>query len=224
VTATRLVGREWHCRFLFAREVRRSEDPVYAGIVLDLDSIARDIRPIRRSEFKRMGEIGLFEDERVELLEGVLVAMSPMGEPHADAIMRLNELLVVALRQRAWVRPQLPFAASELSQPEPDLAVMPREDGATAQDHPCRSLLTVEIAQSSLGKDQGIKAQIYALNGVPEYWIVNLIDSVIEVYTGPGSEGYRSVTRHGAGDRITLTAFPDVTIAVDDVLGSAPGA
>lgn len=195
---------------------------MYPEPVLHLDSIAKEIRPIRRSEFKRMGEMGLFEDERVELLEGVLVAMSPMGEPHADAIMRLNELLVVALRRRAWVRPQLPFAASELSQPEPDLAIVPREDPAAASDHPGLALLAVEVAQSSLSKDQGIKARIYARNGVPEYWIVNLIDSSVEVYTEPESDGYSAVTRHGAGSRITLTAFPDVTIAVDDVLGVSP--
>jgi len=85
-------------------------------------------RPLRRVEYDQLVALGLFENERIELLEGELVVMSPIGAPHNVAVQSLNELLVLALRGRAWVRPQMSFAAHELSEPEPDLAIVPRAD------------------------------------------------------------------------------------------------
>jgi len=174
------------------------------------------LRYLRREEFDRMVQVGLFQDERVELLRGLLVSMSPSGAPHMAVIERLTELLVLALHGRAWVRVQGSFAASEDSQPEPDLAVVPREDHSQA--HPTQASLVVEVSDSSLRQDRHVKSSIYAASGVPEYWIVNLVDDLIEVRAEPKGEEYARLTPYRRGESIRLTAFPDVTIAVDAVL------
>ncbi len=164
-----------------------------------------------------MVDQGFFEDdERIELLDGVIVQMTPQGMGHAAAIERLTHLLVLALAPRARVRVQLPYAASDLSEPEPDLAVVP--PGDPEQSHPDRSLLLVEVAESSLSKDRRVKTRIYATAGVPEYWIVDVSGRTIEVRTEPGEGNYRRVRVARPGESIRLQAFPDVEIAVADVV------
>ncbi|MEZ6187602.1 MAG: Uma2 family endonuclease [Planctomycetota bacterium] len=175
-----------------------------------------DLRFLRREEYDRMVEVGLFQDEKLELLRGLLVRMSPSGAPHMAVIERLTELLVLALNRRAWVRVQGAFAASADSQPEPDLAVVPREDNSQA--HPSAAHLLIEVSDSSLQIDRQVKAAIYAANGVPEYWIVNLVDDVVEVRTEPKGDAYARVTPYRPGDTIRLMAFPDVTVDVSAVL------
>lgn len=179
-------------------------------------SFPEGIRPLRRAEYDKLVDLGAFEDERIELLDGVLVPMSPIGPPHSSAVQKLTELLILALTGRASVRPQLPFAASDLSEPEPDLMVAPRSDYDTA--HPDEALLLIEVAESSLKKDRGVKKRIYAERGVPEYWIVNLVDRCIEVYTEPAAGGYRTIRSYERGESIRLVRFPDVEVRVSDVL------
>ena len=113
-------------------------------------------RPLRRVEYDKLVALGVFEHERVELLEGELVAMSPIGAPHHFAVTALTELLVLALHGRAWVRAQMSFAAHELSEPEPDLAIVPRVDYHAEQ--PGQALTIIEVAESSLAYDRGRKA------------------------------------------------------------------
>jgi len=186
-----------------------------------VESLAPDrIRPISRAEYDRMVDDGYFVDERIELLRGVLVSMSPQGSDHANAVRQLDARLTVALDGRATISPQCPFAALDDSEPEPDLAVLERR--SHFDGHPTRAHLVIEVACSSLPKDQGIKAEIYAESGVPEYWIVDLAAERIEVRRSPRDGEYRTVTRYGRGTAIALLAFPDVTIAVDDVLPPAP--
>jgi hypothetical protein len=111
-------------------------------VAIDLQDIAPDgIRRLTRAEYDRMIEMGLFEDERVELLHGVLVTMSPIGAPHASVVDRLNAILVLATHGRALVRVQNPFAASDDSEPEPDLALVPMGD--YDDEHPQRALLVI---------------------------------------------------------------------------------
>ncbi len=181
---------------------------------------ARDIapdrpRPLHRDEYAALVDQGRFEDEHVELLEGVIVEMSPQGNEHSYAITQLTELLVVALQGRAKVRPQCSFVAGETSQPEPDIAVVPIPRDHT---HPREALLLVEVAQTSLAKDRGIKARLYAAAGVPEYWVVDLQAKAIEVRTQPTEGGYAQCRAARIGECIRLVAFPDVAIRVADVL------
>lgn len=183
---------------------------------MDLSFVSDGIRPLRRVEYEKLAELGMFGDERIELLRGVLVPMSPPGPPHSATIDRLTRILVVAFLDRAVVRVQNPFAALEDSEPQPDLAVVPLAEYDAA--HPERALLVVEVAESSLRRDRGVKLGIYAENGVPEYWVVNLVDRRIEVHTGPSSAGYGVVRFVERGQVIRPVSFPDVQLSVDDVL------
>ncbi|MES1209742.1 MAG: Uma2 family endonuclease, partial [Pseudomonadota bacterium] len=117
----------------------------------DLVSSER-LRPLRRAEYDWMVDQGFFQDEKVELLEGIIVEMSPEGPRHAATIERLVRLFVLRLADRAGVRSGSPYAASEISEPEPDLAVVPAGDHDLA--HPSEAYLLVEVASSSLAKDR----------------------------------------------------------------------
>jgi Uma2 family endonuclease len=173
-------------------------------------------RPITRVEYEKLVDLGMFSDERVELLYGVLVEMSPIRPRHGGTVQRLNRLLLLALDPRAAVRIQSPFAASDGSEPEPDVCVVPPGDYDDA--HPTEAHLIVEVADSSLTKDRGIKAKLYAECGVPEYWVVNLVDDLIEVHTDIVRGVYTKVIPRRRGDEVALERFPDVRIAVSDVL------
>jgi Uma2 family endonuclease len=174
------------------------------------------IRPLRRVEYDKLISLGAFQDEKIELIEGLLVPMSPIGAPHSSAVQRLNAFFVMALAGRAAVRPQSPFAAHELSEPEPDLAIVP--PGDYEDDHPDRAYLIIEVAESSLSFDRGAKLRLYAASGVPEYWIVNLVDRLIEVYTEPTGAGYARVERFERGQSLRPKQFPDVELRVTDVM------
>jgi len=167
-------------------------------------------------EYDQLIALGAFEDEKIELLDGELVAMSPTGTPHASAVQHLNELLILALHERAVVRCQSPFAASELSEPEPDFIVTRRGDYLA--EHPGEAYLIVEVADSSLAKDRGRKLRMYASCGVQEYWVVNLVERYVEVYRHPEGASYAHTARYERGQAIQLLAFSDVSIAVSDVL------
>jgi Uma2 family endonuclease len=174
------------------------------------------VRTLKRAEYETMVSAGLFADERIELLEGVLVAMSPQSPAHAAAIRRLERVLRLALGDRMSISVQMPFVAGEESLPEPDVAIVPPGDYDEA--HPDRAFLIVEVADSSLRKDRRLKAEIYARAGVPEYWIVCVADRLIVVHTEPTAGGYSRVTPARLGERIRLVAFADTEIAIDHVL------
>jgi Uma2 family endonuclease len=172
-------------------------------------------RPLRRVEYDRLVALGTFDGEHIELMAGELRRMSPIGPPHTSTVDRLTELLVLALVGRARVRVQGSFAAGELSEPEPDFCVLPLGDYDAA--HPEVAHLIIEVAESSLSYDRGQKAQLYAQCGVPEYWIVNLVERV-EVHRLPGTTGYAQVSVQAKGTHLRLLAFPDVELAVDHFL------
>jgi Uma2 family endonuclease len=185
--------------------------------VLDLDLIRPETpRRIARPEYERMVAMGLFGDDRVELLDGVIVSMSPNDPPHASPVELLTEILVPALLGRARVRIQLPIVAGDESEPEPDLAIVPLGDYSRA--HPQQALLIIEVADSSLRKDRLVKAPLYAASGFSEYWIFDVHGRSAEVHRGPLADGWARVTRHGHGETITIEAFPDVAVRIADVL------
>ena len=179
-------------------------------------SAAEVIRPLRRVEYEQLVSLGAFQNERIELLEGALVAMSPIGEPHNLAVQKLTRLLVLALEGRAAVRCQMSFAALEFSEPEPDLAIVPFTESDACP--PSQAFLIIEVADSSLALDREKKLRLYASCAVPEYWVVNLPERCIEVYTQPSAGAYGHCERYERGHAIPLLAFGDVQIAVSDVL------
>jgi Uma2 family endonuclease len=173
-------------------------------------------RPLKRVEYDKLIELGAFQNEKIELLEGLLVPMSPIGPPHSSAVQMLSEFFMVALLGRATVRIQNPFAALELSEPEPDVAVVPAGVYNTA--HPDRAYLIIEVAESSLAVDRGVKQRLYAACEVPEYWIVNVAQRCIEVYTEPANGSYTKVARYEAGQSLRPIHFPDLEVRVSDVM------
>lgn len=177
--------------------------------------LGHDLRPLSRFEYDRLVDLGMFAEERVELLHGMVVRRSPHGPDHDATIERLTELLVIALRGRARVRIQSSFAASDTSEPEPDVAVVPIADYRRA--HPTVAELIVEVAGSSLARDRGSKAAVYAASGVREYWIVNLAERTIEARTDPQHDGYRTVRIVRSHESITPVAFADLVVAVADL-------
>lgn len=176
------------------------------------------VRPLRRAEFDKLVELGVFEGERIELLDGRMVRMSPIGPPHSSTIDKLLRLFV-PLFDRALVRIQNPIAASEHSEPQPDVALIPFGDYEV--DHPDCAELIIEVAESSLAYDRGPKLRVYAESGVPEYWIVNLVERCIEVHRRPANGRYWSVEKHSEGAVISPERFPDFELRVADVLPAA---
>ncbi|MCX5744003.1 MAG: Uma2 family endonuclease [Proteobacteria bacterium] len=132
-----------------------------------------------RAEYDALVERGAFEDQRVELVFGQVVAMSPIGVGHSEATVTLARLLTLQLRARARVCAQGPFGASDESEPEPDLSVTPPGSYWTA--HPTRAYLIVEVARSSLSYDRDEKATLYALSDVDEYWVVDLVHELADL-------------------------------------------
>lgn len=174
-------------------------------------------RRIARSEYDRMVALGFFESERVELLHGVIIARTPPNDPpHASPVQLLSEILILGLARRATVRVQLPLVAADDSEPEPDIAVVPRGDYNEA--HPDRAHLVIEVADSSLRKDRLVKGPLCASSGFEEYWLVNVTAKVVEVHRGPSGDGWTSITRHAIGDTIHPLAFPDIAAPVADFL------
>jgi Uma2 family endonuclease len=166
----------------------------------------------------------LTEDDRVELLDGVIVAEPPMDPLHATSIDLVVCELRRALGDRAWVREQKPLVVGDKSVPEPDVAVLPGDAMDYAARHPTTAFLVVEVSHSSLKQDRLSKSRIYAAAAIPEYWIVNLRDDCIEVYRAPDG-AHRVYAHHSVvqrGEQITLVAFPDASVAVGSMLPWPP--
>jgi Uma2 family endonuclease len=175
-------------------------------------------RPLKRSEYDQLISLGVFDDERVELIRGVLVKMSPQEVPHASTVQLLNELLMEQRQRRFTVRIQLPLALSDDTEPEPDVAIVPLGNYRT--EHPRTALLIIEVADSTLKKDRR-KAAVYASAGIAEYWIVNLGARTIEVYARPEGDRYAEVRTLRSGDTLRPLALPDVALAVAEILPRA---
>jgi Uma2 family endonuclease len=185
--------------------------------MVDPSLISADtIRPLSRTEYERMVELGFFrEDEHVELLEGVLVKMSPQGWLHAAVVQRLTKLLSRAIDDSLAVRTGLPFAATDCSEPEPDLAVV-RDDPAL-REHPSEVLLIIEVSNTSLDIDRTAKLATYAKARVPEYWVVDVNAMTVEVYTDPSRSRYARKQTLRDGDMLRPTLLPGIEIAVADL-------
>lgn len=163
-------------------------------------------------------------EDRVELLEGVIVAMSPQNPPHAATTSQVDRALREAIGRRAAIRVQLPLLVGAYSAPEPDVAVVPGRESDYHDTHPTTALLVVEVADSSLLQDRLTKAAIYAAAGIPEYWLVNLRDECVEVFRAPEPAARRYTEKRTAhrGDRLDLVAIADAGIAVADILPESP--
>ncbi|HEY4179945.1 MAG TPA: Uma2 family endonuclease [Kofleriaceae bacterium] len=174
------------------------------------------VRPLKRREYEKLVDLGVFGDERVELLRGVLVEMSPQGNKHSGITAWFAMALARATTERYEVRSHSPFAASSDSMPEPDVSVSrPRADGKHPRSQD--ALLLIEVSGSSIVKDRTIKTEIYAAAGVPEYWIVNTKNRTIDVLRQPSKTGYKRVVRREIDSVIRPLKVRGVSIRVADV-------
>jgi Uma2 family endonuclease len=173
-------------------------------------------------QYHQMGEAGVFlPGDRVELIEGEIIAMNPIGDPHAGGVNRLNRLIDRRIGDDALVAIQNPVRLALRNEPEPDLAILRfRADfyaskGPTPED----VLLLIEVADSSVAFDRNVKARLYARYNIPEYWLVDLGRQRVTVFRQPSPEGYRSMQVHERGATLKLAELSDVTVTVDEILG-----
>jgi len=171
-------------------------------------SVAPTAHRFTRDEYYTMTKAGLFQDERVELLDREIITMSAQLSPQAYAVSQLMYELIARLGATAIVRVQAPIVLNSQSEPEPDLAVCAPVPDRYKQAHPKADqvLLVVEVAESSLIYDRTRKARAYAAGGIREYWIVNLVDQRVEVFTDPDSQSrnHRHRREVGAGESLAL--------------------
>lgn len=181
-------------------------------------AVARPVRHLLSvRDFYKMGEVGILgPDDRVELIEGVLIDMAPIGSPHAGMVTRLNNLLARALAGRAVLSPQNPVRLGEHSEPQPDLTVLrAREDFyADAHPEPADVLLLIEVADTSVRFDRETKVPLYARHGIPEVWLIDLNARRVEVYRGPTGGAYRERRFPDNTETLGPALLPDVTIAL----------
>ena len=172
-------------------------------------------------EFHRMGEAGILrEDDRVELIRGLIVEMAPIGSRHAMRVDVVSDLLRRAIEGRGWVRTQNPLKISEDSELYPDVLVVqaPRQKYEDRHPSPADVLLLIEVADTSLRYDHATKVPIYAQAGIAEVWIVDLLHDSIEVFRRPQAGQFSEITTATRDDSLSPEAFGDVVIEVHDLL------
>ena len=177
-------------------------------------------------DFARLGEAGIFtEHDRVELIDGEIRDMTPIGQPHAWIVNRLTRRLVMRLADRAYVSVQNPLRLDGHSEPLPDLVVARGGEDDYADRHPEAGdvLLVIEVADSSLRYDRAEKMPRYARSGIPEAWLVDVTDRAVTVYAAPGSGGYASGQVFRQGAEIESTAVAGLHVTVDEIIGRARG-
>jgi Uma2 family endonuclease len=173
-------------------------------------------------DYMRMLAAGILtEDDRIELIEGEIIEMSPIGDLHAACVIRLTMLLTRLVGIGALVSVQNPVRLDNYSEPQPDLALLrPRKDYyAQARPTPADVLLIVEVADSSIHYDRNVKVPLYARALIPVVWLVDLNGDAIEVYTQPANGAYQQFQVMQRGDHLTLESLPGLDIMVDDILG-----
>jgi Uma2 family endonuclease len=195
------------------------------------DSVAHDMagvigpqrrtRRFKRVEYERLAECGFFHPtERLELIAGLLLVREPQGSPHATGITLALHALQAAFGAGWVVRPQLPIALDDDSEPEPDLVVVRSHARDFSSAHPSSVALIVEVSETSLAFDRGV----YARAGIADYWIVNLIDRVVEIHreprAAPAAHGwhYGSMRLARPGESITPLALPNARLRVIELL------
>ena len=174
------------------------------------------------ADYHRMLEAGILtEDDRVELICGEIVAMSPIGTRHATCVKGLIQLLTESLGRRILLGVADPITLGDHSEPQPDisLALPPKERYADAHPTPPDIYLLIEVSDTTITYDREVKLPLYARAGVPEVWIVDLNGRRVETYRDPTPYGYRELRYAYPGDTLMPAAFPDVTLKVDEVLG-----
>jgi Uma2 family endonuclease len=186
-------------------------------------AIALATRRFTVDEFERMAATGILgADERVELLDGVVVPMTPIGDRHIGCVNYLADRLGETLRGRALIQAQSAIRLAQDWVPQPDIAVLRRRPDyyRTGKARPEEIFLLIEVADTSLTRDREVKLPEYARAGIAEVWLVDLNGDLILVARNPSPQGFGTLLPHGRRSSVSIPSFPDVTLTVDDVLGA----
>ncbi len=184
------------------------------------DEVVRRHR-VTRQEYHRMVEAGILRvEDRVELIEGEIIDMTPIGSRHAACVDCLNQLILPAVLGRAILRVQQPLVLGDRSEPEPDIALVRHRDDFYRAAHPSAGdvLLIVEVAETSLRYDREVKIPLYASHGIPEVWLVDLESRDLRVFRGPGEKGYAEEYTAAEPKGIDLVGLPDLRLDLSSLL------
>jgi Uma2 family endonuclease len=181
------------------------------------------LRLISTVDYHRMAEVGILAaDEQVELLAGQIVQKMPKGPAHSALCKRMEKLLERQLGDQALVRLQDPIQCDAYSEPEPDIAVVHPSESFYGDRHPIprEVYLIIEVSDTTLERDLGSKADLYAAAGIPDYWVLNIAAQQLHVFRDPGGDGYQRQLILRAQQPITPLAFPDCTLTVQECFGT----
>ena len=171
-------------------------------------------------EYEKLNAAGIFtENDRVELLNGEIIVMAPIGYRHSTAVALLNKFFLRASRDRYEIHPQNPFVLDERSEPQPDITLV--EPVVFTQGHhatPAQIFLVIEVSDTTVRYDREDKRPAYARNGIREYWLLNLEDNVLEIYRDPAGDTYRDARVLRPDESAAPLAFPDAELRVGDFL------
>jgi Uma2 family endonuclease len=173
------------------------------------------------AEWKKLGEANIFPPEsRLELINGEIIEMAPIGSHHASHLKRLNKLFSGLIQNSEIIAVQDPLQLGDLSEPEPDFMLLHPSSDFYYENHPIAKdvYLLIEIAESSLKFDQNQKLRLYALHNIPEYWLLNVNEACLEVYKKPHNGLYAEKTTLRACDKITLSQLDNISIDMADIL------
>ena len=179
-------------------------------------------RLISVAEYERMGEAGILNPaDRLELLEGEIYEMSPIGSPHAACVKYLNNFLNRHFGDSVIVGAQDPIRLNDFSESQPDISLLRWRDDFYRRAHPTPAdvLLVIEVADSTVETDRSVKLPLYAAAGVPEVWIVNLPGEAVEIYAGPQGAAYQTTRSHGRGEAAQSPTIAAISVNVSEVLG-----
>ena len=173
-------------------------------------------------EYYRMAEAGILgEDDRVELIDGEIIDMAPVGVGHASVVMRVTRALVLACGERAMLLVQNPVRLDESNEPQPDFAILQPRPDFYGSRHPGPSdvLLLVEVSDRSFRYDSAVKLPMYARAGLTEVWIVDIRRHAVHAYRLPSGDRFTQDSSHRAGDTLRVAAAPEIAVTVDDLIG-----
>jgi Uma2 family endonuclease len=193
------------------------DDVEVTRVLAPSPTLPAEFRPLRVEEYHQLIALGVFEGQKIELVGGVLVEMSPQGPRHFGLIPYLTHRLVELVGDDYVVSPQGPVIADEISEPEPDFAILSKRD-TRITGKPTGALLVIEVANTSLRFDLGEKARRYAGAGYPEYWVIDVTARVVHIHRGPQPDGTWSSVEVQADGLLTAVAVPPITIDVADLL------
>lgn len=177
-------------------------------------------------DYHRMGEAGILgEDDRVELIEGEIIDMTPIGSRHASAVAYISQALTLVVRGRALVWSQNPVTLTEDTEPQPDVALLHSREDYYRGSHPRPEdvLLVIEVSDSSVDYDRQVKIPLYSRHGVPEVWLLDLVEPALTIHRAPRDDAYADVWQATSLTALAPAAMPEATIDLSDLVRGIEG-